>query len=104
MTQTAEKTVREIALKTPPACAYSNRSESIIAAEENGLSKMHACTSTWRDTVLNLLTNPETLRSDESEPWTQAPFAALTAHIIDRHHAFVRTESVRLGALTGHLS
>ncbi|HTA47051.1 MAG TPA: hypothetical protein VK789_31625 [Bryobacteraceae bacterium] len=40
----------------------------------------------------------------ESKPWTQAPFAELTAHIIDRYHAFVRSESVRLGALAEKVS
>lgn len=36
--------------------------------------------------------------------WQDAPLSSLTRHIVERHHAFVRTEAPRLQALAGKVS
>lgn len=38
-------------------------------------------------------------RSADQPDWTQAPLAALVADIVERHHAFLRAELPRLGAM-----
>ena len=52
------------------------------------------------DRVLELL---EKAKSDSAAPaageWTEKPLAAIIAHIVGTHHAYVRQETPRIGTL-----
>ncbi len=100
MTPLAEKTVREITQQEP---------SSVRVFESVGIDYCCGGKRTLRDAclhanvpeerVLALLANLETAQQEEAGDWLTAPFADLTAHIVSRHHDFVRREGPRLTAL-----
>lgn len=105
MIPTAEKTVREIALENPSSVrVFESLGIDYCCGGKRSLKDACLHANVAEETILSLLSNLETARSEESEVWTQAPFAELTAHIVDRHHAFVRNENARLGALAEKVS
>ena len=98
--QIVEQSVREIALDNP-ASVRVFESLGIDYCCGGKHSHRDACVraNVPEQSVLKLLANLEKTREDEAGEWTEAPFAALTAHIVNRHHEFVRKESPRLTAL-----
>lgn len=100
MTPTTERTVREIALENPAAVrVFESLGIDYCCGGKQPLKDACLRANVSEETVLKLLANLATARKEESGQWTKAPFAKLTAQIVNRHHNFVRSEGPRLLAL-----
>lgn len=100
MTTTSERTVREIALENPASFrVFESLGIDYCCGGKQSLKDACLRAGVPEESVLKLLANLETARHEESGRWTEAPLAELTAHIVSRHHDFVRSESTRLAAL-----
>ena len=101
MTETMEKTVREIAVECP---------ESVRVFETLGIdyccggkkSLRDACTSASvpLERVVELLQKASlAAASADSAAWNSAPMDAVSAHVVQKHHGYVRQEIPRLEML-----
>ncbi len=98
--QIAEQTVREIALDNPASVrVFESLGIDYCCGGKHSLRDACLRANVPEESVLKLLANLEKTRHEEAGEWTEAPFAELTAHIVNRHHDFVRKESPRLAAL-----
>jgi len=96
-----EKTVREIATENPASIrVFEALGIDYCCGGRRNLSE--ACASAGIDTgrLLNLLAEA----ACDAEPpvsgeWVNKPLGDLIAHIVDTHHAFVRSETPRLEAM-----
>ncbi len=101
MTTTTEKTVREIAIENPATirvfetlgidyCCGGRRSLSDACLQANVpvAQAVELLANAGRDTG-----------GDNANSWNEAPLHALTAHIVAKHHAFVRQETPRIESL-----
>ncbi len=100
MPTTIEKTVREIALETPAAIrVFESLGIDYCCGGRKPLSEACAEAGVAMDRALALLTRaaaaPETSEAD----WSRATLAALTAHIVEVHHGYVRAETPRIESL-----
>lgn len=101
MNTIAEKTVREIALENPASVrVFESLGIDYCCGGKRALSE--ACTHAGMDVerVRDLL--DEAARGSEApedEPWKDARLSALIAHIVEKHHDFVRRETPRLQSL-----
>ena len=100
MTPLATQTVREIALANP-ASVRVFESLGIDYCCGGKLSLSDAChqANVSEESVLAALANPGFAAPDDTSPWIHASTEALTKHIVDRHHQYVRRETPRLLAL-----
>ena len=100
MTPTAGQTVREIALDYPASArVFESLGIDYCCGGKQSLREACLRANVPEESVLKLLANLEKARQEESGEWTEAPFVELTAHIVNRHHDFVRRENPRLVAL-----
>jgi len=101
MALTAERTVREIALENP-ASARVFESLGIDYCCGGKIPLKDACfrANVSPESVLQLLDNlKEAAGQPEPEKWVDAPLSELTAHVVSRHHEYVRSNGPRLFAL-----
>lgn len=100
MTTAAETIVRKIALDNP-ASVRVFESLGIDYCCGGILPLKDAClrANVSPESVLKLLDDLDAARQGAPDEWLTAPFAELTAHIVSRHHGYVRTEGPRLLAL-----
>jgi regulator of cell morphogenesis and NO signaling len=100
MTFSTETKVNEIALSNPQA-SHILEDAGIDYCCGGGKTLKEAClrASVPPDEILRQLRlNAERVGPDEAQ-WTSAPLAALTKHIQDRHHQYIRDAIPRLRAL-----
>ena len=101
----AQSTVREIVIENPAAArVFEGFGIDYCCGGKRPLSE--ACKSAGVDTeaVLNLLNGTENSEGSAPAPlenWSTASLSALTRHIVEHHHTFVRTETRRLVGLFG---
>jgi regulator of cell morphogenesis and NO signaling len=103
MTISAEKTVRELALENPAATRVFEKL-GIDYCCSGGRSLEEACRAANLP-VREVTGSLEAAAAAAQAPaapdrdWQKEPLADLAAHIINRHHRFVRDELTRLGPL-----
>ena len=105
MPTTLEKTVREIAVENP-ATIRIFESLGIDYCCGGKLSLSEACSRANADLtrVAELLeTAGRNSGAADSVDWSRKPLAAIIAHIVDTHHAFVRNEIPRIQSLAGRV-
>lgn len=96
----SDRTVREIALENPATVrVFESLGIDYCCGGKRTLKEACLRANVPEETVLRLLASPERGREEEDGAWSGAPFADLTAHIVNRHHEFIRRESPRLTAL-----
>lgn len=94
------QTVREIALENPASIrVFESFGIDYCCGGRVPLQDACATKNLSLEDVLSALERAGLEPSSEEESWTTAPLAALTAHIVQRHHAYVSRELPRLGAL-----
>jgi regulator of cell morphogenesis and NO signaling len=101
MQTTLEKTVREIALENPSSIrVFESLGIDYCCGGKRPLTEACIRANVDYDRTLELL---EKVKSDSATPaageWTEKPLAAIVAHIVETHHAYVRQETARIGNL-----
>lgn len=98
MTPTMEKTVREIAVECPASVrVFETLGIDYCCGGKKSLRD--ACTSAQvpLERVIELLNNAsQAAASPDDAAWSNAPLDRLTAHIVQKHHSYVRQEIPRL--------
>jgi len=102
MAITATKTVRELAAELPGATRIFEKL-GIDYCCGGGKSLQDACRAarlTVDDVIRSLeLSESARLAAAPARDWSSAPLNQITAHIVDKHHAYVRQEVPRIQAL-----
>jgi regulator of cell morphogenesis and NO signaling len=101
MTVDTAKTVRELAVEVPSAIrVFEKFGIDYCCGGHRTLEQACTASKSQVDTVLAALTAAESSRSEVQRTlWNDAPLAELMAHIVTKHHAYVRQELPRLGML-----
>ncbi len=101
MTTVTEKTIREIAIENPSSIrVFETLGIDYCCGGRKSLSDACAHTGHEMSRVLDLLAEAERgSQARDAQDWTGEPLAALIAHIVEKHHGFVRRESARLEPL-----
>ena len=101
MTQTIEKTVREIAAECPASVrVFEQLGIDYCCGGKKSLQEACAAAQVPLDQAVGLLQEAERgTPGPAPDSWLAAPLDALTAHIVQKHHAYVRQEIPRLQAL-----
>ncbi len=101
---TATKTVRDLAVELPGATRVFEKL-GIDYCCGGGKSLEEACTTAKVavDEVIRSLEQTEAARAAAAQQrdWSTAPLNALTAHIVTKHHEYVRQELPRIQMLLG---
>ena len=99
MQSTLEKTVREIALENPSSIrVFESLGIDYCCGGKRPLTEACTRANVDFDRVLELLENAKINSAPDGE-WTQKPLGAIIQQIVSKHHAFVRTETPRIGML-----
>lgn len=97
---TTEKTVREIAIENPATIrVFETLGIDYCCGGKRSLSDACAHAKVPMDRVLELLANAGKHSGPEDNAWDDARLSALTSHIVQTHHEFVRRETPRLEGL-----
>lgn len=97
---TPNQTVREIALENPASVrVFESFGIDYCCGGRKPLAEACAAKSLSVDEVLAALEGAPTTFDGAAKDWSASPLAALCAHIVDTHHAYVRRELPRLEAL-----
>jgi regulator of cell morphogenesis and NO signaling len=101
MTVDTAKTVRERAVELPSAIrVFEKFGIDYCCGGHRTLEQACTVSKSEVDAVLTALTAAENSRAEtQTTNWSEAPLADLMAHIMNKHHAYVRQELPRLGAL-----
>ena len=101
MTLTATKTVRELAVEVPNATrVFEKLGIDYCCGGERPLEEACASANVAVDDVLRALElGSGTLASVTTCDWNTAPLGELVDHIVNQHHAYVKSETPRLQAL-----
>jgi regulator of cell morphogenesis and NO signaling len=101
MTSTTERTVRQIVLENPAAArVFESLGIDYCCGGNHPLPGACARAGVSLDeAVLKLEALAAEPADSEDQSWADASLAELTAHIVNRHHAYVRAETPRLEAL-----
>jgi regulator of cell morphogenesis and NO signaling len=93
-------TVREIALQQPTAIrVFEQFGIDYCCGGRKPLDEACAAANLDLTSVVAALEAAETITRGTLENWTSAPLEALSAHIVAKHHTYVRSELPRLGQL-----
>ncbi|HYL37668.1 MAG TPA: iron-sulfur cluster repair di-iron protein [Bryobacteraceae bacterium] len=99
MTLTTEKTVREIAIENPATVrVFESLGIDYCCGGRRPLSEACQHANVPLERALELIAAAKSKPSSEGE-WTGDRLAALTDHIVTRHHSFTRQELTRLEVL-----
>jgi regulator of cell morphogenesis and NO signaling len=99
MIETANKTLKELAVQIPGAArVFENFGIDYCCGGDVPLSEACANASLSLEEVLSYLEKAQRESRPEND-WAQAPLAALAQHIVERHHSFTTAETTRLEAL-----
>lgn len=97
---TPNQTVREIALENPASVrVFEAFGIDYCCGGRKPLAEACAAKSLPIEKVLDALESASTTLAGDAEDWNGRTLAALAAHIVDTHHAYVRKELPRLEAL-----
>jgi regulator of cell morphogenesis and NO signaling len=101
MTTTTEKTVREIAIENPATIrVFETLGIDYCCGGKRSLSDACLQANVPMAQVVELLaTAGRDTGEDNANSWNDAPLHVLTAHIVTKHHAFVRQETPRIESL-----
>src|SRR5208283_1260907 len=100
MITTTEKTVREIAIENPATIrVFETLGIDYCCGGKRSLSDACLNANIPAAQALELLTNAGQSAADDANSWNEAPLHVLTAHIVAKHHAFVRQETPRIESL-----
>lgn len=101
MQTTLEKTVREIALENPSSIrVFESLGIDYCCGGKKPLSEACARANLELGHVIELLENAERdTQVSTGEEWTNRALGDLIAHIVGKHHAYVRQETPRIQAL-----
>lgn len=101
MTVDTAKTVRELAVELPDAIrVFEKFGIDYCCGGHRTLEQACSVSKSQVDAVLTELTAAEASRYEtQNTNWNSAPLADLMAHIMNKHHTYVRQELPRLGAL-----
>ena len=102
MTINPTKTVGELAAELPGATQiFEKLGIDYCCGGEKPLSQACSSAGVTEESVVGLLNAAEKLGAQIDGPknWQREPLSELTNYIVNRHHAFVRTELVRLKEL-----
>lgn len=100
--QTAtEKTVRDLALENPASIrVFESLGIDYCCGGKRSLSEACSRANLDLNRVVDLLEKAaRDSHVQESEGWNERPLSDLIAHIIDKHHTFVRQETPRIESL-----
>ena len=100
-TPSANQTVREIAVDNPETVrVFESLGIDYCCGGRQSLKDACAVASIPVEEVLQRLTAPPQAAGPEDiEHWRDATLGAITGHIVERHHSFVRRETPRLQGL-----
>jgi regulator of cell morphogenesis and NO signaling len=94
-----EKTVREIAVENPSSIrVFESLGIDYCCGGRSSLSDACSRTDIDLDRLLDLLAQAN-LNAPVSKEWSGKPLRDLIAHIVEKHHGFVRTETPRIESL-----
>ncbi|MBZ5604730.1 MAG: iron-sulfur cluster repair di-iron protein [Acidobacteriia bacterium] len=101
MTPETNQTVREIAIQNPATVrVFETLGIDYCCGGKRPLSEACERAAVPLDKALQMLAALESeSMSPEEKSWSTQPLRALIAHIVTRHHAFIRSEAPRLTAL-----
>jgi regulator of cell morphogenesis and NO signaling len=101
MTTTTEKTVREIAIETSATIrVFETLGIDYCCGGRRSLSDACLQANVPVAQVVALLADASRNAGENNDnSWNDAPLQALTAHIVTKHHAFVRQETPRIESL-----
>jgi regulator of cell morphogenesis and NO signaling len=101
MTVDTAKTVRELAVELPSAIrVFEKFGIDYCCGGHRTLEQACTASKSQVDAVLTALSAAENLRGEEQTAnWNEKPLADLMAHVVNKHHGYVRQELPRLGAL-----
>jgi regulator of cell morphogenesis and NO signaling len=101
MTETMEKTVREIAVECPATVrVFEKLGIDYCCGGRKSLRDACQTADVPFERVIELLKNASQANTGAgSDSWNSAPLEQLTAHIVRKHHGFVRSEVPRLRTL-----
>ena len=101
MTLSANQTVREIAVDNPDTVrVFESLGIDYCCGGHHSLKDACAAASVPVEEVLQRLTAAEPVAGPEDmNHWREATLHAITGHIVERHHGFVRRETPRLQGL-----
>src|SRR5438045_3380329 len=103
MIPNANQTVREIAIESPATVrVFESLGIDYCCGGRQSLKDACAAAGVPIDEILPKLTGAQaaTLPEDANQ-WQQATLRAITSHIVETHHGFVRRETPRLFGLFG---
>ena len=106
MTVDTAKTVRELAVELPDAIrVFEKFGIDYCCGGHRTLEQACSVSKSQVDAVLTALTAAEASRCEtQNTNWNNAPLADLMAHIMNKHHTYVRQELPRLGALAAKVA
>lgn len=104
MIATDNRTVKELAVQIPGAARVFEQFGIDYCC--GGNVPLGAACSKAGLRVEDVLSSLESAQQEpaQSGDWSRTPFAALAGHIVEKHHAFTKTESSRLEALFAKVS
>jgi len=101
MQTTIEKTVREIALENPSSIrVFESLGIDYCCGGKRPLSDACSHANVDFDRVLKLLEEANRdSQAPEAKEWREKPLRDLIAHVVQKHHGYVRQETPRIGTL-----
>lgn len=101
MQEIGEMTIREIALENPASIqVFESVGIDYCCGGKRSLSDACSLAKVEVDRVLDLLSKAGgDAQAPEPADWTQRPLGELIAHIVEKHHSFVRRETPRIASL-----
>src|SRR3954466_5436891 len=95
------KAVRELAVELPDAIrVFEKFGIDYCCGGHRTLEEACSVSKSQVDAVITALAAAESSRCEtQTTNWNDAPLADLMAHIMNKHHTYVRQELPRLGAL-----
>lgn len=104
-TTTIERTISEIAARTPSSIrVFESLGIDYCCGGKRTLTEAAAKAGLTTDSIVKLLGDAERGDQPSGTDWLLAPLPDLIAEIVNRHHSFVRREIPRLNTLTAKVA